>query len=511
MSKISIDDVERKQAKEDRAYRQRSALTSAVKETREKLGSSAGLNRSYDFELIRLFALGRISASLIITLFSLAVACTLMIWSEPLYSAIWCVVALSSSALYAAMCQKFLSLDPDKVNIESWKKYMAGLEFLFSSSWASLVIFAPSNTNDMVIFTVFTLILFGAMTVILSASIPITIYAGLFPIAIAMLYEFSFNNTTGINVFAPPLMIGGAILFFVLLASRVYMSSVEIISSRSEKTALIFELEQETTRSQDAKRRAEEANLAKSRFLATMSHELRTPLNAILGFSEVMKNELFGGHVVAEYKTYSGDIHDSGAHLLKLINEILDLSRIEAGRYELKEEAVSLGEIAEDCRHTLLLRARAKELTIQESLQAGLPRLWVDERSMRQIALNLLGNAVKFTQAGGEIIIKVGWTASGGQYLSVRDNGPGIPADEIETVQTSFGRGAAAIKSAEQGSGLGLPIVKALAEMHGGSFKLKSEVRVGTEAIVTFPPERVMQALAPVDKNPNAEKSYRVA
>jgi two-component system, cell cycle sensor histidine kinase PleC len=510
MSKISIDDVERKQAREDQAYRQRAALTSAVKETREKLGSSAGLNRSYDYELMRLFALGKISASLIITLFTQAIAATLMIWSDPLCSVIWCVFALSAASLYAFMCRKFLSLNPDNVNIETWKKYMAFFEFIFSSAWVSLIFCTPNSANDMVIFTVFSLILFGSMTVILSASIPITVYAGLLPISAAMFYEFTFNNN-GINMIAPALMIGGAILFFIMLASRVYISSVEIISSRTEKTALILELEQETARSQDAKRRAEEANLAKSRFLATMSHELRTPLNAILGFSEVMKNELFGAHSVAEYKTYSADVHDSGAHLLKLINEILDLSRIEAGRYELKEEAVSLGEIAEDCRHTLLLRARAKELTIQESLQAGLPRLWVDERSMRQIALNLLGNAIKFTQVGGEIIIKVGWTASGGQYLSVRDNGPGIPADEIETVQTSFGRGAAAIKSAEQGSGLGLPIVKALAEMHGGNFKLKSEVRVGTEAIVTFPPERVMQALAPVDKNPNAEKSYRIA
>ncbi len=510
MSQVSIDDIESKQAKEDQANRQRAALVSAVKETRERLSSSAGLNRSYDYELIRLYALGKVSAALAITLFTQAIAGALMIWIDAFKSAIWCVIALGSAYIYILACKKFLTLDPDKVRIEPWKRYMAFCEFIFSTAWVSIVFLTPFDIKETVIFIVFALILFGSMTVILSASIPVTVYSGLLPIAGAMAYEFQIGSDA--NIAVPTMMVGGSVIFFMLLANRIYVSSVEIISSRAEKSALIVELEQETVRSRDARKRAEEANLAKSRFLATMSHELRTPLNAILGFSEVMKSELFGSHAVQEYKTYSNDIHDSGDHLLKLINEILDLSRIEAGRYELKEEAVSLVEIAEDCRHTLSLRAKNKDIKVHEALQSGLPRLWVDERSMRQIALNLLGNAIKFTPSSGEIVIKVGWTASGGQYLSVRDNGPGIPKDEIDTVLTSFGRGAAAIKSAEQGSGLGLPIVKALAEMHGGSLKLKSEVGIGTEAIVTFPPERVMQALAPVSRDGKpAEKLYRIA
>ncbi len=510
MSQISIDDIESKQAKKDQANRQRAALVSAVKDTRERLGSSAGLNRSYDYELIRLYALGKISAALAITLFTQAVAGALVIWIDVLKSAIWCSVSLGTAYIYIISCKKFLTLDPDKVKIESWKRYMAFYEFMFSSAWVSVVFLTPFDTRDAVIFVVFALVLFGSMTVMLSASIPVTVYSGLLPIAGAMAYEFQIGNQE--NIAVPTMMVGGSVVFFILLANRVYVSSVDIISSRAEKSSLIVELEQETARSRDARKRAEEANLAKSRFLATMSHELRTPLNAILGFSEVMKNELFGSHAVQEYKSYSNDIHDSGDHLLKLINEILDLSRIEAGRYELKEEAVSLAEIAEDCRHTLSLRAKNKNIKLHEALQPGLPRVWVDERSMRQIALNLLGNAIKFTQTGGEVVIKVGWTASGGQYISVRDNGPGIPANEIDTVLTSFGRGAAAIKSAEQGSGLGLPIVKALAEMHGGTLKLKSEVQIGTEAIATFPPERVMQALAPVSKDGKpAEKLYRIA
>jgi two-component system cell cycle sensor histidine kinase PleC len=229
-----------------------------------------------------------------------------------------------------------------------------------------------------------------------------------------------------------------------------------------------------------------------------MSHELRTPLNAILGFSEVMKTEIFGPHSVPAYKDYAGDIHNSGVHLLGLINEILDLSRIEAGRYELNEEAVSLVGVVGECCHLLQMRARNRGLTLHEVFEGDMPKLWADERAIRQICLNFLSNAIKFTPQGGEIWIKAGWTASGGQYLSVKDTGPGIPEEEIPIVLASFGQGSNSIKSAEQGAGLGLPIAKSLIDLHGGTFALKSKLRIGTEVIVTFPPERVMSALPPL-------------
>jgi two-component system cell cycle sensor histidine kinase PleC len=213
-----------------------------------------------------------------------------------------------------------------------------------------------------------------------------------------------------------------------------------------------------------------------------------------------MKSEIFGGHAVAVYKEYSADIHNSGVHLLNLINEILDLSRIEAGRYELNEEAVSLINVVADCHHLLKLRASSRGITIHEVFEQGMPRIWGDERAVRQVVLNLLSNSIKFTPQGGEIWLKVGWTASGGQYLSVKDTGSGIAEDEIPIVLASFGQGSNSIKSAEQGAGLGLPIAKSLIDMHGGTFTLKSKLRIGTEVIVTFPPERVMSALAPVQE-----------
>ena len=178
-----------------------------------------------------------------------------------------------------------------------------------------------------------------------------------------------------------------------------------------------------------------------------------------------------------------------------LINEILDLSRVEAGRYDLREESVSLAYVVDDCRHLLGMRAKKRDIQVIDSLERTLPRIWADERAVRQVALNLLTNAIKFTPQGGSVTIKVGWTSSGGQYLSIRDTGPGIPEDEIPVVMSSFGRGTLAQKNAEEGSGLGLPIVKGLIELHGGTFTIRSKIREGTEVIVVFPPERVMDAL----------------
>jgi two-component system cell cycle sensor histidine kinase PleC len=208
-----------------------------------------------------------------------------------------------------------------------------------------------------------------------------------------------------------------------------------------------------------------------------------------------MANEVLGPMSNPTYRDYARDVHDSGQHLLDLINEILDLSRIEAGRYQLNEEPVMLLHIAEDCCHMMELKARNKDIRIVQDFEIALPRLFADERAVRQITLNLLSNAIKFTGSGGEVRVRVGWTAGGGQYISVKDNGPGIPDDEIPIVLSAFGQGSIAIKSAEQGTGLGLPIVQGLLAMHGGEFELLSKLREGTEAIAIFPLSRVMEEL----------------
>ena len=319
---------------------------------------------------------------------------------------------------------------------------------------------------------------------------------------VTALIAFLYLSRGGLLFLVLAIMALAAQFFFLILASRLNSATLAMLEFRAEKDLLIAELGTAKSISDESRRRAEEANLAKSRFLATMSHELRTPLNAILGFSEIIKNEVLGPIGNANYKDYVGDIHTSGQHLLNLINEILDLSRIEAGRYELNEEPVNLVYIVEECQHLMQLKAKAKNITVTETYIRGLPRLWADERAVRQIALNLLSNAIKFTPSGGEIAIKVGWASGGGQFLSIRDNGPGIPEEEIPIVLSSFGQGSIAIKSAERGAGLGLPIVQALMRMHDGTFELKSKLREGTEVIATFPQSRVMEALPPIDRDP---------
>jgi two-component system cell cycle sensor histidine kinase PleC len=301
-------------------------------------------------------------------------------------------------------------------------------------------------------------------------------------------------------------VVGGEI-FFVYLAGQLHRSELETITHQSEKDSLINELEEARNMSDEARRHAEQANIAKSQFLATMSHELRTPLNAIIGFSEVLHSELLGPHNVPQYKEYAGDIHASGLHLLNLINELLDLSRIEAGKYELNEEVVSLIDIAEDCRRMVEIRAKAKGIELTFTHGNNLPKLWGDERAIRQVVLNLLSNAIKFTPRGGKVQLRLSRVNSYVE-ITVSDNGPGIPEEEIETVLSSFGQGSLAQKTAEQGAGLGLPIVQKIMELHQGRFDLFSKLRFGTEVIATFPRARVMDALAPVVEKKNRLQIY---
>lgn len=497
MPEVTAEQVQRGRGPDPTAVARRKLMSREVKSVRERLTSSTGLVRAFDYELLRLFAQYRMTGSVGTLVLTLCVAAAACLWM-PTYAVMpWAGSVILSTLVIAVSCRRFLAEATGEVRIKLWRRLFAVAEGVHGLCWALLLLlFSTVDAPGAKVFVTTTLLIVSALTVMLGASIPMAVYAGLVPMTIGI--GLFFWQRTDIDSITMALMAASAQLFFIFLANRLYSSAVSTIEFRAEKDALIAELETATANSDEARRKAEEANLAKSRFLATMSHELRTPLNAILGFSEVMKNEVFGGHANAAYKEYSADIHGSGQHLLNLINEILDLSRIEAGKYELNEEALSLAAVVEDCRHMLNLRAKAKGQTIREAVEPELPKVWADERAIRQVVLNILSNAIKFTPQGGEISIKVGWTATGGQYATVTDTGPGIPEDEIPIVLQTFGRGSLAIKTAEQGSGLGLPIVKGLIDLHGGGFHLKSKPRAGTEVTITLPAERVMDTLAAV-------------
>jgi two-component system cell cycle sensor histidine kinase PleC len=470
-----------------------------VREARDRLTSSSGTRAAFDYELLRQYAQNRLSASLVILLLVATVGFMSSIWNGALTAGAWTAAVLIIHAVVITKCRQFLERPMSEISAPAWRLRFVALDLFYGLAWVFILIHPVGADESSSTFMLFVMLLVVAVSSMLASSLPTAVFAVTFPVTTAVALDFILQGKLRDYILA--IMVLTAQGYFAALTYRLYSSALATLEARAEKDALIGELEQAKAISDEARRRAEAANIAKSRFLAQMSHELRTPLNAILGFSEVMKTEVFGAHVVPAYKEYSSDIHNSGVHLLGLINEILDLSRIEAGRYELNEESVSLVAIVEDCHHLLKLRASSRGITIHEIFESELPRLWADERAIRQICLNLLSNAIKFTPQTGEIWLKVGWTASGGQYVSVKDTGPGIPEEEIPIVLASFGQGSNSIKSAEQGAGLGLPIAKSLVDLHGGTFTLKSKLRIGTEVIVTFPPERVVAALTPMPEH----------
>ena len=247
-------------------------------------------------------------------------------------------------------------------------------------------------------------------------------------------------------------------------------------------------LETELIRNLAAKEMADRANRIKSEFLANMSHELRTPLNAIIGFSEMIGTEVLGPGL-PRYRDYATDIHGAGKHLLSLINDILDLSKAEAGKLELHAEPVELAGLIQECARLLEGRATEQKLRIALDI-AALPPLFVDRLRVKQILLNLLSNAVKFTPEGGVVSVEAGCDTTGGVVVCVRDTGIGIPAEMIPLAFEPFRQIDSALSRKYEGTGLGLPLVKKLIELHEGEVRLESISGKGTSVFISFPASR---------------------
>jgi len=249
----------------------------------------------------------------------------------------------------------------------------------------------------------------------------------------------------------------------------------------------------------EAMRHAEIANRAKSELLANMSHELRTPLNAIIGFSNIIKDQFFGPLGNDKYGEYASDILNSGEHLLQLITDILDVSAIEAGKVELHEEDIIVETTVEQSVRLIQQRAQQNKISLQMDIPTNLPPLKADSRRVKQILLNLLSNAIKFTDQGGKVVVSASIASERGLTLSVKDTGVGMTKDELAKAMTQFGQADSGLGRKHEGSGLGLPLTKGLAELHNAHFEIDSEKGRGTQVSITFPTDRINVEQAPID------------
>ena len=239
-----------------------------------------------------------------------------------------------------------------------------------------------------------------------------------------------------------------------------------------------------------ALRKTEAANRAKSEFLANMSHELRTPLNAIIGFSEAMMTEMFGP-IGAQYQSYATDIHRSGQHLLQLVQDILDISKIEHGNVELNESVIEMRDLVESAIAIVSSRARESRIHIEWSVADGAEHLYADEKCLRQMILNIVVNAIKFSRPDGRIDLVAGISKNGSYRLSIADNGIGIHSDEIPRLMQPFEQMARSMTRSHEGYGLGLPMVNSLTRLHGGRLEIQSKPGVGSLVTIILPRDRI--------------------
>jgi two-component system, cell cycle sensor histidine kinase PleC len=442
-------------------------------------------------ELLETSLRNQLNLGAIIPMLALLMAATAVSWAPASTVGLWLIGACLVHGIQLHFCKRFFAKPRSADEQMDWVGIIAGTELLQGTYWiSSLFLFWSDGNPIQNTFLFATIMTVKVMRLVVMSSFLPVLIAGTGVMAVGMAMRCVLEGSPTYQALAVVIMM--LEVFFLFISRELQSTARERLQYRAQKDMLIAELQQERDRAEEQRRQAEAANKAKSSFLANMSHELRTPLNAILGFSEVLEREMFGPLQNETYKDYAGDIHTSGRHLLGLINDILDLSRIEAGRRDIAEEPINLADIADSAVKLLQVRTTDKNITIEIAMPAGLPKLFADKRSVSQVAINLATNAVKFTPKGGKVKITGRLEADGRMALSVSDNGPGIPRLEQRSAMASFARGAHATKQAIEGAGLGLPIVNGLMEAHGGTMEINSEAGKGTDVICRFPAARVL-------------------
>ena len=412
-------------------------------------------------------------------------------WTTWVAAASWLGSYLTAQAIQYYLCNLYEQARKDNIRSREWVGMLCASETLIAVCWV-IPLYAyweAGNQSQHIYLVAITLAAIAARVLTAGNYMPI-ILAGTGIIALATMTRCLLESGLVYNTLASIVVL--AEIFFVLLVRRLQGTAQEMLVFKAEREALIVQLDGALCEAENARSKAEDANLAKSQFLATMSHELRTPLNAILGFSEILSKEMMGPHAVAVYKSYSDDIHYSGDYLLKLINDILDLSRIEANRSDLNIEPVDPCVLASESAELLSIQTSHKAQTVQFDFPDQPVSLLGDNRALRQIWLNLLSNAVKFAPEASNICVSVRQKTNGSVILSVADNGPGLHADELDIMRTAFVRGSYARKKAIDGAGLGLSIVNGLAKLHEAKLAMKANHPTGLIVSIEFPPHKVL-------------------
>jgi two-component system cell cycle sensor histidine kinase PleC len=413
-------------------------------------------------------------------------------WVPVAQLATWFVLLTVSVVPIGLVSHRFRVRPPQVSEARLWVVRATLAYLLFAVAWASMGIFlwAPHDDLNHLLIVLLLACTVAGNGALVGASRPLAVVV------------FAVYGTAQVAV---PLREGGLIyngiaalsLFFVgylvYMSVQIYRTARDMLMLRNDKNDLVIALALAKTDSDRARERAEAASRAKSQFLANMSHELRTPLNAILGFSELISARAFDD--VEKHYEYAGLIHGSGQHLLMLINDVLDLAKIEAGGFELREAEFDLGRLIEDAAGMMTPRAQSGGCLLGVDIARNLPLVCADERAIKQIVLNLLSNAIKFTQGGGWVSAFARLEADGEIAFGVADNGIGIALEDQIRVFQSFGQGRHDVAISDKGTGLGLPIAKGLVEAHGGTIALESEIGAGTRVTVFLPATRAVRRL----------------
>jgi two-component system cell cycle sensor histidine kinase PleC len=404
-------------------------------------------------------------------------------------------VSLASFGTYALYDRYQAEAPQDAARLQVWARRFLVTQFSVSAAWGLLpwLLWEEGNVANHLFLLVASATTMASLLVSRLGSITMLVW-GMVPIVILTATRYLWEGSALDTVFA---------VLTPIYAIHVYIDGKRFIHQLEEDVWLRFQVEDMAAAlgaARDdalAKRyEAESANAAKSAFLANMSHELRTPLNAILGFSEIIGQQAMGPSAMERYSEYARDIHHSGAHLLSLINDLLDIAKIEAGRMEIAPHPLDARRTFDVALKLISAKAREKGQSLSVAIDTSAPPLHADERAVKQILINLVSNAVKFTPEGGRIDVVAAMARDGGFQIMVKDNGPGIPRDKIDNIFKPFSQVDNRYDRQAGGTGLGLALVRGLSELHSGRAWVESEFGKGCSVFVNLPVPVADQASA---------------